>query len=561
MNYRPRWTWPARRKARRTLVSHAAVLITCWMLLCWPAPSHCGERLLHGHQEMVNSVAFSPNGRLLASGSDDAQIKLWDVATGQEIASLNANAEDVHAVAFSPDGRQLASAHGDGTVRLWDSASFELRATLAAHEGAAYAVAWSPDGQLLATGGEDEVVRLWTVRDRLQRRAFRGPTDAVSSVAFSADGKTLAAGAGDGVVRLWSVATGEKSLVFRGHAGDVYRVAYAPHNANLLASVGEDETIRLWDLSTGRVRQVIAADQGWVMDAQFSPQGDVLATAGGDGSVVFWSATTGKLQTRSETHDHEVYALSISPDGKSLATGSRDQTVGLWDMPVGAERTQPVHSPVVEKSTVAVPRKDREWTLRHDEFLAEARQDDVHVVFLGDSITEGWEDAGSAVWEQNLVPLAAVNFGINGDRTQHLLWRITTGGELQGLQPKAVVLLIGTNNIPSDTPAEIVAGVAAVLKEVRRQAPQARVLLLGLFPRRPHAANPARIKIREVNRRLAAFDDGDHTRFLDLTGRFLDERGELSRDVMPDYLHLSENGYQIWAEAILPTLKEWVDQK
>src|SRR5262249_21218407 len=139
-------------------------------------------------------------------------------------------------------------------------------------------------------------------------------------------------------------------------------------------------------------------------------------------------------------------------------------------------------------------------------------------------------------------------------RTQHVLWRLQEGKELQGARPKVIVLLIGTNNTSSNSAEEIAKGITAVVVELRRQQPQACILLLGIFPHRPEATNPVRKKIKDVNERIATLDDGRHVRFFDIGNQFLEQDGRLTKEIMPDYLHLSAKGYQIWADAIHPTL-------
>jgi lysophospholipase L1-like esterase len=207
------------------------------------------------------------------------------------------------------------------------------------------------------------------------------------------------------------------------------------------------------------------------------------------------------------------------------------------------------------------------WTTRHEQFLKRAAQGDVDVLFLGDSITQGWEGAGKEVWAKHFGPRKAANFGIGGDRTQHVLWRITTGKELEGINPKVAVLMIGTNNAGANSAEEIAAGVEAVVRELRRQKPDMKVLLLGVFPRSGKApkdlkdanrvaADELNTKLPDVNKRIARLDDGKAVKYLDIGPKFLDAEGGLSKDVMPDYLHLSPKGYAIWAEAIQEPLNE-----
>jgi len=225
-----------------------------------------------------------------------------------------------------------------------------------------------------------------------------------------------------------------------------------------------------------------------------------------------------------------------------------------------------------KKNSAVVPEhrnKQESWAKRHEAFVARARKGDVDVLFLGDSITQGWEGAGKKVWAENFDPLKAANFGIGGDRTEHVLWRITEGKELEGIHPRAVVMMIGTNNMASNTAAEIAEGVTAIVKELRRQRPDAKMLLLGIFPRNARQKEDAngppteaiRDKISYTNEKIAKLADGKIVRYLDIGGTFLTENGELSKDIMPDYLHLSEKGYQIWADAIKDALKNMLGSR
>jgi lysophospholipase L1-like esterase len=193
---------------------------------------------------------------------------------------------------------------------------------------------------------------------------------------------------------------------------------------------------------------------------------------------------------------------------------------------------------------------------RHKQFLERAKKGDIDVLFLGDSITQGWEGAGKDVWKMNFEPLKAANFGIGGDQTGHVLWRITEGKELEGISPKVAVLMIGTNNMGGHSAEDIAGGIKAIVEELRKQKPDMKILLLGIFPRSPKAADKVRDKIKDVNARIAKLDDGKSVFYLDIGEKFLDKDGALAPEIMPDYLHLSPQGYKIWADAITPTLEK-----
>lgn len=217
-----------------------------------------------------------------------------------------------------------------------------------------------------------------------------------------------------------------------------------------------------------------------------------------------------------------------------------------------------------EKKTHAavkpVPREQANWKKRHESFVDRAKQGNVDVLFLGDSITQGWEGAGKAVWKKSIDPLKAANFGIGGDRTEHVLWRITEGKELEGINPKVAVIMIGTNNTGSNSAEEIAEGITAIAKSLRQQRPETKILLLGVFPRSANATDMVRDKIKEINRRIAKLEDGKTLRYLDIAEWFLVENGNLPKEIMPDRLHLSELGYMLWAAAIQVPLQEMLKQ-
>lgn len=193
----------------------------------------------------------------------------------------------------------------------------------------------------------------------------------------------------------------------------------------------------------------------------------------------------------------------------------------------------------------------------HERFVKQAQEGKAQLVFLGDSITAGW-GGQKEIWEKAFGAYTPVNFGIGGDRTQHVLWRITHG-ELEVIKPKAVVLMIGTNNVGGNTPEEIAAGVTAIVNTVREKQPQAKILLLAVFPRgeKPDGKlGAANEKITQINAIIAKLDDGKNIHFLDIGPKFPLVDGALTKETMPDFLHLSSAGYQIWADAISPKLAE-----
>jgi lysophospholipase L1-like esterase len=201
------------------------------------------------------------------------------------------------------------------------------------------------------------------------------------------------------------------------------------------------------------------------------------------------------------------------------------------------------------------------WVRRHEGFVAQAKQGGIDVLFMGDSITDFWRNRGSNVWNQYYAPMHAANFGISGDRTQHVLWRMDNG-ELDGIHPKVVVLMIGTNNTgkerdkktPRNSVPEAIEGVQAVVADIRTRLPDSKILLLGIFPRGT-LDDSQRAQVALINTVICKLDDGKMVKFLDIGSKFLDADGTLPKTVMPDLLHPNAHGYQIWADAMNPTLE------
>lgn len=197
----------------------------------------------------------------------------------------------------------------------------------------------------------------------------------------------------------------------------------------------------------------------------------------------------------------------------------------------------------------AVATERNTWVEQHNRQKKGAQKANPQVVFIGDSITDGWRGNGRKVWEERIAPLSASNFGISGDRTEHVLWRLQDN-LFEGISPKVVVIMIGTNNLWRNDPKLIAEGVAKIVEEVQKQAPQAKVLVLGVFPRGQKPTEDARKKIPVINADLAKLDNGRNVFFLDIGDKFLEQDGTISKTIMPDFLHLSGAGYKIWADAI-----------
>ncbi|KAJ5098832.1 hypothetical protein N7532_005833 [Penicillium argentinense] len=292
------------------------------------------RQTLEGHSGLVCSVSFSPDGLHLASGSSDKTVRLWDVNTGELLQTLKGHSDYVQSVSFSPDGQLLASSSSDKTIRLWDASTGEPRQTLKGHSDYVQSVSFSPDGQLLASSSSDKTIRLWDASTGEFRQTLEGHSGSVQSVAFSPDNRLLASASFDKTIRLWDARTGELWLTLNGHSNSVWSVAFSP-DGRLLASSSNDQTVRLWDTITGELRQTLEGHSDFVQSVAFAPDDQLLASTSSDKTIRLWDTITGELSQTLEGHSDSVQSVAFSPDNRLLASASFDKTIRLWDARTG----------------------------------------------------------------------------------------------------------------------------------------------------------------------------------------------------------------------------------
>lgn len=234
----------------------------------------------------------------------------------------------------------------------------------------------------------------------------------------------------------------------------------------------------------------------------------------------------------------------------------------LWQSAASAQavKEQPKAKKVGPSTTTPAPKKEAWWVKRHESMNDRVKQGKVDLVLIGDSITHGWEGKGKQVWAKYYAKRNAVNLGIGGDQTQHVLWRLENGN-LAGISPKLAVLMIGTNNSHANTPQQIADGIKAIVATIRAKSPTTKVLVLAIFPRGADKQNANRLVNEKANQIVAKLADNKAVFFQDIGKGFENPDGTLPREIMPDLLHLSEKGYTIWAESIEPMVAKLMGEK
>jgi WD40 repeat protein len=299
-------------------------------------PDFVLARTLKGHSGWVTTMAFSPDGQRLATGSWDQTVKLWEVSTGEQVSTVAKKNKEIQALAFSRDGRWLATENSSNTVTLRDAATGQDVRTLPSDKPLGplgsnwvYSIAFSPDGRWLATGVDDKTVRMWDVNSGAKVRDFTTSRRRITYIAFSPDSSLLASGDDDKTIRIWDVASGQELRKLSGHRKSIYAVAFSP-NGRLLASASGDKSVRLWDVDSGREIHTLTGHGNVVTSLAFSPDGRWLVSGSWDKTIKIWEVETGREVRTLAGHDQPVYSLAFDSHGRWLASGSEDGTIKLW---------------------------------------------------------------------------------------------------------------------------------------------------------------------------------------------------------------------------------------
>ena len=291
---------------------------------------------LRGHESFLHSVAFSPDGTRIVSGSRDKTVKVWDAATGENTLTLRGHGSGVESVAFSPDGTRIISGSADKTVKVWNTATGENTLTLRGHEDEVDSVAFSPDGTRIVSGGWDWTVKVWDAATGQNTLTLRGHEDNVYSVAFIPGGTRIISGSADKTVKVWDAATGENTLTLRGHEGSASSVAFSPDGTRIVSG-SYDKTVKIWDAATGENTLTLRGHERAVYSVAFSPDGTRVVSGSMDNTIKVWNAATRENMRTLHGHEGSVSSVAFSPDGMRIVSGSADNTVRVWDATTGED--------------------------------------------------------------------------------------------------------------------------------------------------------------------------------------------------------------------------------
>jgi WD40 repeat protein len=370
----------------------------------------------------VLALAYSPDGKLLATSGTSSEIKIWDADTYQEILCCRGHQHWIMFVCFSPDNKYLASASDDYSVKLWDLSTGNCVHTYTGHTDSVNVVMFSPNGEIIATGAQDSTIRLWPISNSQVRVLAGHRNRRVWSVSFSPDGKTLASGGEDRTIRIWEVATGKCLAVWVAHTSWARSVVFSP-DGQMIASCSPDRTIKLWSIYTHQCLQTWKGHQENVTSLVFSPDGSCLVSASSDHTIKLWDTTNGKCLKTFFGHSGGLWTVAYHPHGHQIASGGEDHAAKIWDLHSGScSKTLTGHTNAVLSVSTSP-----DGTL-----LASAHEDRIVRIWQVSSgkIIHSLNDHTNTVWSVAFSPNA--EFVVSGSADENIkLWQLPTGKLLQ----------------------------------------------------------------------------------------------------------------------------------
>lgn len=378
-----------------------------------------------GHTSWAWSISFSPNGNFFASCSIDQTIRLWDTNTGECLKILQ-EPDQVESIAFSPNGSILASGSVDQKIRLWDVSTGQCLKILQAHTDSVWSVAFSPDGSSLASGSYDQTVRLWDINTGQCLKILRGHTAWIrAAVAFSPSGDIVASGSFDRTIRLWNVHTGQCLKTLQGHTNSIVSVAFSP-DGQTLVSGSYDRTMKLWDIQTGQCLKTLQGHTSLIWSVAYSPDGQIVASGSDDQTAKLWNTDTGQCVKTLKGYNNSVFSVSVCSNGHTLASGNGNNTVMLWNAETGQGlKTLSGHTSRL-LSVAFSP---------DSQLLASSGCD--HTIILWNVNTgqclKTLSEHGSWVWSVAFSPDSQILASSSEDRTVKL-WNVSTGQLIKSLQ-------------------------------------------------------------------------------------------------------------------------------
>ncbi len=285
---------------------------------------------LIGHSGYVYSVAYSPDGTKIISGSMDGTIKIWNANTGQCLKTLKGHSEYVYSVAFSPDGRRIVSGSTDKTIKIWDANTGQCLKTLKGHKNFVLSVAYSPDGTKIISGSRDNTIKIWNANTGQCLKTLKGHSSWVNSVAYSPDGTRIVSGSVDDNVNIWDANTRKCLKTLKGTSNWANSVVYSQDGTKIISGSG-DGTIKIWNANTGQCLKTLEGHSEYVYSLAYSPDGTKIISGSRDGIIKIWDANTGECLKTLEEHSADVFSVAFSLDGSCIVSGSADGTIKIWE--------------------------------------------------------------------------------------------------------------------------------------------------------------------------------------------------------------------------------------